>query len=218
MMLMLLTGQRVRRYWLYRSCRSTAALGRQEAALTSAFCGHEADEMASALTPMFYSHGQFRKVRLSTTRTRCFTSGWVGPRGLAIGTMSDGADFRNERVECGRHGTGSIIACRNSLKRGYGQADGHRRDSGRGQSRHPCAIRGAGPLCDDARANLSGSFGWQGHSNSMMAALFIIYIVVRRRINPVLRPVLPASERDIPRAPKINRSAARGPGVSSSLR
>jgi hypothetical protein len=51
MMLMLLTGQRVRRYWLYRSCRSTAALGRQEAALTSAFCGHEADEMVSALTP-----------------------------------------------------------------------------------------------------------------------------------------------------------------------
>jgi hypothetical protein len=36
-----------------------------------------------------------------------------------------------------------------------------------------------------ARANLSGSF-WQGHSNSMMAALFIIYIVVRRRINPAL--------------------------------
>jgi tripartite ATP-independent transporter DctM subunit len=37
----------------------------------------------------------------------------------------------------------------------------------------------------------------------MMASLFVIYIVVRCRINPVLGPVLPAEERDIPRAEKL---------------
>ena len=37
----------------------------------------------------------------------------------------------------------------------------------------------------------------------MMATMFIIYIVVRCRINPVLGPVLDASERDIPRAEKM---------------
>jgi TRAP-type mannitol/chloroaromatic compound transport system permease large subunit len=36
-----------------------------------------------------------------------------------------------------------------------------------------------------ARANLSGSFG-RVIPGPMMAALFIIYIVVRRRINPAL--------------------------------
>jgi tripartite ATP-independent transporter DctM subunit len=34
----------------------------------------------------------------------------------------------------------------------------------------------------------------------MMAALFILYITVRCRINPILGPVLDASERDIPKA------------------
>jgi tripartite ATP-independent transporter DctM subunit len=37
----------------------------------------------------------------------------------------------------------------------------------------------------------------------MMAALFILYITVRCRINPVLGPVLDASERDIPQAEKM---------------
>jgi tripartite ATP-independent transporter DctM subunit len=37
----------------------------------------------------------------------------------------------------------------------------------------------------------------------MMASLFVIYIVVRCRINPVLGPVLDESERDIPRAEKL---------------
>jgi len=37
----------------------------------------------------------------------------------------------------------------------------------------------------------------------MMAGLFIVYIVVRCWANPVLGPVLPADERDIPRAEKL---------------
>jgi len=37
----------------------------------------------------------------------------------------------------------------------------------------------------------------------MMASLFVIYIVVRCRINPVLGPVLPAEERNLPRAEKL---------------
>jgi len=37
----------------------------------------------------------------------------------------------------------------------------------------------------------------------MMASLFIIYIIVRCRINPSLGPVLPLEERDIPRAEKL---------------
>jgi tripartite ATP-independent transporter DctM subunit len=37
----------------------------------------------------------------------------------------------------------------------------------------------------------------------MMAALFIIYIVIRCRVNPVLGPVLPAEERDVGRAEKL---------------
>ena len=37
----------------------------------------------------------------------------------------------------------------------------------------------------------------------MMAALFILYITVRCRINPVLGPVLDGSERDIPKAEKM---------------
>ncbi|WP_436398823.1 TRAP transporter large permease [Roseobacter sp. S98] len=37
----------------------------------------------------------------------------------------------------------------------------------------------------------------------MMAAMFIIYIVIRCRLNPSLGPVLPAEERDIPRAEKL---------------
>jgi tripartite ATP-independent transporter DctM subunit len=37
----------------------------------------------------------------------------------------------------------------------------------------------------------------------MMASLFVIYIIVRCRINPVLGPVLDESERDIPRAEKL---------------
>jgi tripartite ATP-independent transporter DctM subunit len=37
----------------------------------------------------------------------------------------------------------------------------------------------------------------------MMAAMFIAYIVIRCRMNPVLGPVLPPEERDIPRAEKL---------------
>ncbi|NNL19462.1 MAG: TRAP transporter large permease subunit, partial [Boseongicola sp.] len=37
----------------------------------------------------------------------------------------------------------------------------------------------------------------------MMAAMFIAYIAIRCRINPVLGPVLPIEERDIPRAEKL---------------
>ena len=37
----------------------------------------------------------------------------------------------------------------------------------------------------------------------MMAGMFIAYIVIRCRINPVLGPVLPANERNIPRAEKM---------------
>jgi len=37
----------------------------------------------------------------------------------------------------------------------------------------------------------------------MMASLFVIYIVVRCRINPVLGPVLAAEERNLPRAEKL---------------
>ena len=37
----------------------------------------------------------------------------------------------------------------------------------------------------------------------MMAALFILFITVRCRINPILGPVLDASERDIPKAEKM---------------
>ena len=37
----------------------------------------------------------------------------------------------------------------------------------------------------------------------MMAALFILYITVRCRINPILGPVLDASERDLPKAEKM---------------
>ena len=37
----------------------------------------------------------------------------------------------------------------------------------------------------------------------MMASMFVIYIIVRCRINPVLGPVLPESERNIPYAEKI---------------
>ncbi|MBT8418253.1 MAG: TRAP transporter large permease subunit [Silicimonas sp.] len=37
----------------------------------------------------------------------------------------------------------------------------------------------------------------------MMAGLFILYIVIRCRINPALGPVLPPEERDIPRAEKL---------------
>ena len=37
----------------------------------------------------------------------------------------------------------------------------------------------------------------------MMAAMFIIYIAIRCRINPVLGPVLPKEERDLPRAEKL---------------
>ncbi|HKL45654.1 MAG TPA: TRAP transporter large permease subunit [Roseovarius sp.] len=36
-----------------------------------------------------------------------------------------------------------------------------------------------------------------------MAAMFIIYITVRCKLNPALGPVLPAAERDIPRAEKL---------------
>ncbi|NND17126.1 MAG: TRAP transporter large permease subunit [Silicimonas sp.] len=37
----------------------------------------------------------------------------------------------------------------------------------------------------------------------MMAGLFILYIVIRCRINPALGPVLPPEDRDIPRAEKL---------------
>ena len=37
----------------------------------------------------------------------------------------------------------------------------------------------------------------------MMAGLFILYIVIRCRLNPTLGPVLPADERDIPRTEKL---------------
>jgi tripartite ATP-independent transporter DctM subunit len=37
----------------------------------------------------------------------------------------------------------------------------------------------------------------------MMAAMFVIYIVIRCKLNPALGPVLPKEERDIPRAEKI---------------
>jgi tripartite ATP-independent transporter DctM subunit len=37
----------------------------------------------------------------------------------------------------------------------------------------------------------------------MMAAMFVIYIVIRCKLNPSLGPVLPKEERDIPRAEKI---------------
>ena len=37
----------------------------------------------------------------------------------------------------------------------------------------------------------------------MMASLFVIYIVVRCHMNPVLGPVLPPEERDIPRGEKL---------------
>ncbi len=37
----------------------------------------------------------------------------------------------------------------------------------------------------------------------MMAAMFVLYIVIRCRLNPALGPVLPAAERDIPMAEKL---------------
>ncbi len=37
----------------------------------------------------------------------------------------------------------------------------------------------------------------------MMATMFVIYIVIRCKLNPALGPVLPAEERDIPRAEKL---------------
>ena len=37
----------------------------------------------------------------------------------------------------------------------------------------------------------------------MMATMFVVYIVVRCKLNPSLGPVLPAEERDIPRAEKL---------------
>src|SRR6056297_1201015 len=37
----------------------------------------------------------------------------------------------------------------------------------------------------------------------MMATMFVVYIVIRCKLNPSLGPVLPAAERDIPRAEKL---------------
>ncbi len=37
----------------------------------------------------------------------------------------------------------------------------------------------------------------------MMATMFVLYIVIRCKLNPALGPVLPAAERDIPRAEKL---------------
>ena len=37
----------------------------------------------------------------------------------------------------------------------------------------------------------------------MMAAMFILYIALRCRINPALGPALPVEERDLPRAEKL---------------
>ena len=52
----------------------------------------------------------------------------------------------------------------------------------------------------------------------MMATMFVVYIVVRCKLNPSLGPVLPAmEERDIPRAEKAAPPARWSPPDSDLL-
>jgi hypothetical protein len=117
MMLMLLTGQRVRRYWLYRSY--AALLWGDKAALTSGFCGHEADEMVSALTPPMFDHMLSESKIARRPSTRCFTSGWVAcAAGLRIGTIGLMVLISAMNgLKCGGHGQPPSPA--GTLKRGY---------------------------------------------------------------------------------------------------
>jgi TRAP-type mannitol/chloroaromatic compound transport system permease large subunit len=132
---------------------------------------------------------------------------WMGPvsGGLAIGTIGlmvlisamNGLSVAGMAI-------GATIALPELLRRGYDKRMVTGVIQAGSSLGHPgAALGGAGALRDDRAPAGRSAVAGRRVPGLMMAAMFILYIVIRCRLNPALGPALPPEERDIPRAEKL---------------